>query len=348
MKIDDGKQPSWFCFLLSLRAPRWGCLETTPRLVQRRGTEPVCLGPIPLELQPVPYSLPETQGVEGTSCFIITPRGAEAGGRQRRLWDSSSGGFCLNFSLVGRFGIGGVSVQSPPSPEHQRMEAAGTLSWCHVTSVLSLAAMPLSHRHSPPQGLPMHGSGFGFSSSSELRCAQRILLFLFHEPAATSVFPHLGGAFGPVASSPGRIHPECSNSGCKQRHPPMPAPISSQNRGGGVTPEPSLGAGPCSPGPNLAHGRAGTSLTARVGKQERCPGWVPGFAHRPAAVGPLGAKVTVTPRGCGSLGETVVGVREPLGFFRVVQVSGLGFGWEQRGWRLCTRWGGFGRVAWTS
>lgn len=77
-----------------------------------------------------------------------------------------------------------------------------------------------------------------------------------------------------------------------------------------------------------------------------------GVCALPGGRGTLGstrrAKVTVTPRGCGSLGETVAGVREPLGFFQVVQVPGLGFDWEQRGWRLGTRRGGFGRMAWTS
>ena len=60
------------------------------------------------------------------------------------------------------------------------------------------------------------------------------------------------------------------------------------------------------------------------------------------------AKVTVISRGRGSLGETVAGVQEPLGFFQVVQVTGRGFGWEQCGWRLCTHQGGFSRTAWTS
>lgn len=32
----------------------------------------------------------------------------------------------------------------------------------------------------------------------------------------------------------------------------------------------------------------------------------------------------------------------------VVQAAGFGFGWEQRGWRLCTHRGRFGRMAWTS
>lgn len=38
---------------------------------------------------------------------------------------------------------------------------------CHLGAGTPLSlAMPLSHQHSPPQALPMHGSGFGFSISS--------------------------------------------------------------------------------------------------------------------------------------------------------------------------------------
>ena len=59
-------------------------------------------------------------------------------------------------------------------------------------------------------------------------------------------------------------------------------------------------------------------------------------------------KVMATPRGRGGLEETVVGVREPLGFFQVVQMPGLGFGWEQCGWGLCTHQGRSGRTIWTS
>lgn len=60
------------------------------------------------------------------------------------------------------------------------------------------------------------------------------------------------------------------------------------------------------------------------------------------------AKVTLTSWGCGNPGEAVMGVWEPLGFSQVLQVTGLGFGWEQCGWRLCTHWGGFRRTAWSS
>lgn len=107
MKIGDGKQPSRFRFLLSRRV-----LRDPPRLVQRWGIEHVCPGPIPPELQPVPYSLPETHRV------LLSPHGAQKEvGRQRRLWDSSLGGFCLNFSPWGGLGLG-FSVQSPPVAEH--------------------------------------------------------------------------------------------------------------------------------------------------------------------------------------------------------------------------------------
>jgi len=105
MKIDNGKQPGRFRFLLSLRAPCWGCSETASNGASS-------LGPIPLELQPVPDSLPETQGVRGTSCSVVTEVGVE----QQRLWDSNSG-FCLNFSPLEGLGLG-VSAQSPPALEH--------------------------------------------------------------------------------------------------------------------------------------------------------------------------------------------------------------------------------------
>lgn len=51
--------------------------------------------------------------------------------------------------------------------------------------------------------------------------------------------------------------------------------------------------------------------------------------------------------GRGTLGETVAGVREPLGFSQVVQMMEFRFGWEQCGYRLCAHLGGFGSMAWT-
>jgi len=120
-------------------------------------------------------------------------------------------------------------------------QCPGAVSLCHLAvgtrCPLQRCAMPWSHQHSPPEGFLTPGSGFGFSISSKLCCAQRILDFLFRETVAMSVFPHLGvicGGFGLTASSAGscsagnqRTHPTCGESGCRWR----PAPVSSQNRG---------------------------------------------------------------------------------------------------------------------
>lgn len=65
MKIGDGKQMSRFHFLLSLRAPHWGCLETATVVGHQ------CLPRADSSwTKLVPYSLPETQGAGETSCFI--------------------------------------------------------------------------------------------------------------------------------------------------------------------------------------------------------------------------------------------------------------------------------------
>lgn len=64
MKIGDGKQMSRFCFLLSLRAPRWGCLETATVVGHQ------CLPWDSSWTRLVPYALPETQGAGETSSFM--------------------------------------------------------------------------------------------------------------------------------------------------------------------------------------------------------------------------------------------------------------------------------------
>lgn len=72
MKIGDGNQMSRFHFLLSLRAPFWGCLEAA--IVVGRQCLPWADSSW---THLVPYSLPETQGVGETSCFIIELRRVE-------------------------------------------------------------------------------------------------------------------------------------------------------------------------------------------------------------------------------------------------------------------------------
>lgn len=267
-------------------------------MVQRQVIKRVSLGPIPLELQSVPYSLLETQGVGKTYYFIITSWGTEVGGRQQRLCDSSVGGFCLNFSPVGRFGVG-LFCPVPSCPGAPKDGGSGYLPWCRVVSALvprcplQHRAMPLRHQHSPPKGLLMHGSGLGFPISSEQCWAQRILDFLFRETAAMSVFPHVGQLAEVLVRLPALrelLYRQPRDSPSMWEYwVHMEMSTHQQRKPGGVTPEPSLVAGPCSPRPTLAHGRASTSITARVRKQERCPWWVPGFVHCPAAVGPFGA-----------------------------------------------------------
>lgn len=117
------------------------------------------------------------------------------------------GTFLPEFFPTGRFGVG-IFCPSSHSPEHQMMEAAGTMWPCHLSAgaccPLQCCVIPQSPQHSPPEELLLHGSGLGSSISSELCCAQQILGFLFHQSVVMSTFAWASGeGFGPAASSPG-------------------------------------------------------------------------------------------------------------------------------------------------
>lgn len=170
------------------------------------------------------------------------------------------------------------------------MEAASTLPWCHVTSVLvprcplQRCAMPLSHQHSPPQGLPMRVYGLGLSTSSELRCAQRILDCLFHERAATSGFPHLGQLAEVLVGLPASLRPALrATTGFTKQRVQMEMSTHQQPKTRGVT---GCRTSQSSSKPSPLQGQNMHCCTGE--DAERCPWWVPGFVHCPAAVGPFG------------------------------------------------------------
>lgn len=149
------------------------------------------------------------------------------------------GKVCLKFSLLGGF--------------LPRLTGAGTLSpQCWYPAVPSVCSvMPLSQKHSAPEGLLLHGCGLSFSS--KLCCAQQILNFLF-----CLHFPTLGSwqrvwSDRALWAAKGFTLNAGTVSANEDEHP-----AAAKTRG--VTPESSLGAGPCSPWPNLAHGSATTSL----------------------------------------------------------------------------------------